>query len=64
MGVGAGLYMYDVVVKKVDVRYLISWWVFVYFVFESYVRRFWWWRTKVNMAWRTSSSICLFMSYH
>jgi len=24
MGVGAGLYMYDVVVKKVHVRYLIS----------------------------------------
>jgi len=29
MGVGAGLYMYDVVVKKVHVRYLISWWVLV-----------------------------------
>jgi len=29
MGVGAGLYMYDVVVKKVHVRYLISWWVVV-----------------------------------
>jgi len=28
MGVGAGLYMYDVVVKKVHVRYLI-WWVLV-----------------------------------
>jgi len=27
MGVGAGLYMYNVVVKKVHVRYLISWWV-------------------------------------
>jgi len=26
MDVGAGLYMYDVVVKKVHVRYLISWW--------------------------------------
>jgi len=26
MGVGAGLYMCDVV-KKVHVRYLISWWV-------------------------------------
>jgi len=26
MGVGAGLYMYDVR-KKVHVRYLISWWV-------------------------------------
>jgi len=24
MGVGAGLYMYDVVVEKVHVRYLIS----------------------------------------
>jgi len=24
MGAGAGLYMYDVVVKKVHVRYLIS----------------------------------------
>jgi len=24
MGVGAGLYMYDVVVKKVHVRYLVS----------------------------------------
>jgi len=29
MGVGAGLYMCDVV-KKVHVRYLISWWVLVY----------------------------------
>jgi len=29
MGVGAGLYIYDVVVKKVHVRYLISWWVLV-----------------------------------
>jgi len=29
MGVGAGLYMYDVVVKT-HVRYLISWWVLVY----------------------------------
>jgi len=29
MGVGAGLYMHDVVVKKVHVRYLISWWVLV-----------------------------------
>jgi len=28
MGVGAGLYMYDVVVKS-HVRYLISWWVLV-----------------------------------
>jgi len=28
MGVGAGLYMCDVV-KKVHVRYLISWWVLV-----------------------------------
>jgi len=28
MGVGGGLYMYDVV-KKVHVRYLISWWVLV-----------------------------------
>jgi len=25
MGIGAGLYVYDVVVKKVHVRYLISW---------------------------------------
>jgi len=24
MGIGAGLYMYDVVIKKVPVRYLIS----------------------------------------
>jgi len=31
MGVGAGLYMCDVV-KKVHVRYLISWWVLVYFL--------------------------------
>ena len=30
MGVGAGLYMYDVVVKAVHVRYLISWWVSCY----------------------------------
>jgi len=29
MGVVAGLYMCDVV-KKVHVRYLISWWVLVY----------------------------------
>jgi len=29
MGVGAGLYMYDVVAKKVHVRYLSSWWVLV-----------------------------------
>jgi len=29
MGVGSGLYMYDVVVKKVHVHYLISWWVLV-----------------------------------
>jgi len=29
MGVVAGLYMYDVVVKKVHVRYLISWWALV-----------------------------------
>jgi len=28
MGVGAGLYMCDIV-KKVHVRYLISWWVLV-----------------------------------
>jgi len=28
MGVGAGLYMCDVV-KKVHIRYLISWWVLV-----------------------------------
>jgi len=28
MGVGSGLYMCDVV-KKVHVRYLISWWVLV-----------------------------------
>jgi len=27
MGVGAVLYMYDVVVKKVHFGYLISWWV-------------------------------------
>jgi len=27
MGVGAGLYIYNVVVKKVHIRYLISWWV-------------------------------------
>jgi len=30
MGVGAGLYMCDVV-KKVHVRYLISWWVLVWY---------------------------------
>jgi len=29
MGVGAGLYMYDVVVKKVHVCYLICWWILV-----------------------------------
>jgi len=32
MGVAAGLYMYDVIVKKVHVLYLISWWVLVFFV--------------------------------
>jgi len=31
MGVGASLYMYDVVVKS-SLRYLISWWVLVYTV--------------------------------
>jgi len=30
MGVGAGLYICDIV-KKVHVRYLISWWVLVRF---------------------------------
>jgi len=30
MGVSAGLHMYDVVVKKIHVRYLISWWVLVF----------------------------------
>jgi len=30
MGVGADLHMYDVVVKKVHVRYLISWWALVF----------------------------------
>jgi len=34
MGVGAVLYMCDVV-KKVHVRYLISWWVFVKCVSSS-----------------------------
>jgi len=29
MGVGAGLYVYDVFAKKVHIRYLISWWVLV-----------------------------------
>jgi len=29
MGVGSSLYMYNVVVKKVHVPYLISWWVLV-----------------------------------
>jgi len=33
MGVGAGLYMCDVV-KKVHVRYLISWWVLVIFSYS------------------------------
>jgi len=31
MGVGAGLYMYDVVIKNEHIRYLISWWVLVLF---------------------------------
>jgi len=35
MGVGAGLYMCDVV-KKVHVRYLISWWVLV--IFSQYYK--------------------------
>jgi len=30
MGVDAGLYMYDVVVKKIHLHYLISWWVSCY----------------------------------
>jgi len=34
MGVGAGLYMCDVV-KKVHVRYLISWWVLVLYGLET-----------------------------
>ena len=32
MGVGAGRYMYDFVVKKFTYRYLISWWVLVVIV--------------------------------
>jgi len=36
MGVGSGLYMCDVVVKKVHVRYLISWWVLVLITFSFY----------------------------
>jgi len=35
MGVGAGLYMCDVV-KKVHVRYLISWWVLVFWCPDKY----------------------------
>jgi len=35
MGVGAGLYMCDVV-KKVHVRYLISWWVLVLLLFQLF----------------------------
>jgi len=35
MGVGAGLYMCDVV-KKVHVRYLISWWVLVLIDFHHH----------------------------
>jgi len=38
MGVGAGLYMCDVV-KKVHVRYLISWWVLVVIVTHSHMHR-------------------------
>jgi len=36
MGVGAGLYMCDVV-KKVHVRYLISWWVLVEHTYDFFV---------------------------
>jgi len=39
MGVGAGLYMCDVV-KKVHVRYLISWWVLVNLKYSVLVFRF------------------------
>ena len=38
MGVGAGLYMCDVVVKKGHVRYLISWWILVIIVIVAAVR--------------------------
>jgi len=37
MGVGAGLYMCDVV-KKVHVRYLISWWVLVQTVAQKSIK--------------------------
>jgi len=40
MGVGAGLYIYDVV-KKVHVRYLISWWVLVFLVLADSGRPRW-----------------------
>jgi len=47
MGVGAGLYMCDVV-KKVHVRYLISWWVLVLDSKQSGRLRAWiWWNSKV-----------------
>jgi len=36
MGVGAGLYMCDVL-KKVHVRYLISWWVLVIHMLDHYL---------------------------
>jgi len=40
MGIGAGfcMYEYDVVVKKVHVRYLISWWVLVFFLYYYWDR--------------------------
>jgi len=44
MGVGAGLYMCDVV-KKVHVRYLISWWVLVLCLFIQ--------RWLAGVAWYT-----------
>jgi len=43
MGVGTGLYMYDVVVKKVHVCYLISWWVLMIICMRWYL---------TNLAWK------------
>jgi len=68
MGVGAGLCMYDVVVKKVHVRYLISWWVFCLSLYKGIFHWSWAWTNSLatlhRETWtfldRTSCSLALF----
>jgi len=55
MGVGDGIYMYIVVVKKVHVRYLISWWVLVTAVTVSVLN-------DVLMALRSLSTTAEFLT--